>query len=143
MDMKRIVIGTIVGAVTLHIVGYVLFDVTTLGTYYAANVGPATGTLRDVPLQWAIGVGNLALAGLLTVWIASRGSAQTTGGGFATGAVIGFLVWFQADFVLFGYTNLWNLQVTIVDPFLSSIPSGVAGAVIAAVLPRVPKSAAA
>jgi len=59
-----------------------------------------------------------------------------------TGAVIGFVVWFHADFIMYGFTNVWNLTLTIVDPPLSAITRGIAGALIAAVLARVPKGSA-
>jgi uncharacterized membrane protein len=67
----------------------------------------------------------------------SRAASQTISGGFIAGAIIGFLVWFHADFTQYGYTNLWNIAVVIVDPLLSTLYGGVAGAVIAAVLAKV------
>jgi uncharacterized membrane protein len=140
MDMKRIVIGTLVGAVTLHIVGYLMFDLATVD-FYAANDAAAANFSRDVNLQWSIGLGNLALAALLTLCIANQASAATIAGGLITGAVIGFLVWFGVDFTFYGYQNRWNLTLTIVDPLLAAVQFGIGGAVIAAVLARVPKGA--
>jgi len=138
MDTKRLVIGTIVGGIALHVVGYLIFDLA-VWNFYLANAGPATGAFRDANLQWAIALGNLSLAALATLGVASRAGAPTIGGGFTAGAVIGFLVWFGLDFILYGFTNLWNLTVVIVDPLLSAIQYGVAGAVIAAVLGRMAK----
>jgi hypothetical protein len=140
MDMKRLAIGTIVGGITSYIAGYLIFDVATIGTYYAANFGIA-GAVREVPVQWAIVVSNLAMAAVITYCTATRANAQSIGGGLLSGLTIGFAVWFIADFSVYGYTNLLNLQLAISDPFLSSIPAGAAGAVIAAVLARIPKSA--
>ena len=142
MDMKRLAIGTIVGAVTMHAAGYLLFQLA-LVDFYAMNVGSATGVERDVTLQWALAVGNIPLAALITYCIDSRSGAPTIAGGFVTGAVIGFVVWFHADFIMYGFTNVWNLTLTIVDPPLSAITRGIAGALIAAVLARVPKGSAA
>lgn len=138
MDMKRLAIGTVVGAVTSYVTGYLIFDVATIGTYYAANFAIA-GAVREVPVQWAIVVSNLAMAAFITYCISTRVNTQTVGGGLATGLAIGFAVWLIADFSVYGYTNLLNLQLAISDPFLSSIPAGAAGAAIAAVLARVPK----
>jgi hypothetical protein len=140
MDMKRLAIGTIIGAVTSYIAGFLLFDVTTLGSYYVANFG-IPGAVRDVPLQWAIAVSHLALAAFLTYCIATRANAQTVGGGLATGLVVGFVIWFVADFSFYGYTNVLNLQLALTDPLISAIPAGAAGAAIAAVLARIPTSA--
>ncbi len=58
-----------------------------------------------------------------------------------TGVVVGFLTWFGVDFTLYGYESRWNLMLTIVDPLLAAIQFCIAGAVVAAVLARVPKSA--
>ena len=140
--MKRIVIGTLVGVVTLHAVGYLMFDLATVG-FYAANDAAAANFSRDVNLQWSIGLGNLALAALLALCIASRAGAPTIAGGLMTGAVIGFLVWFGVDFTFYGYQSRWNLPLTVIDPLLAAIQFGIAGAVVAAVLARVPRAAAA
>ena len=61
--------------------------------------------------------------------------------GTIVGAVVGFLTWFGVDFTLYGYESRWNLMLTIVDPLLAAIQFAAAGAVIAAALARVPKSA--
>ena len=140
MDTKRIVIGTIVGAIALHIVGYLMFDLATV-EFYNANNAAAANFQRGVNLQWSIGLGNLALGALLALCIGNRTSASTIGGGLVSGAVIGFLVWFGVDFTLYGYESRWTLMLTIIDPLLAAIQFAIAGAVVAAVLARVPGNA--
>ena len=140
MDMKRLAIGTIVGAVTLHIVGYLMFDLATTD-FYDANNSAAANFARGDNLQWSIGLGNLALGALLSLCFANRAGASTMGGALMTGAVLGFLVWFGVDFTLYGYESRWTLMLTIVDPLLAAIQFAIAGAVVAAVLARVPKGA--
>jgi len=138
MDTKRLVIGTIVGGVVLYLAGYLIFDLATAG-FYTANA--ATGLYRDAPLLWATALGSLSLAALITLGVASRAGAPTVVGGFVTGAVIGFLVWFGVDFIRYGNSDRWNIALTIVDPLLELIRNGIVGAAIAAVLARVPKVA--
>src|SRR5262245_1930762 len=106
MDIKRFAIGTIVGALALYLGGYLIFDVA-VADFYVANRGPAMGAFRDAPLLWAVGLAGLALSALITICIMGRVAGRTIGGGFLTGGLIGFLVWFHADFMQFGYTNLW------------------------------------
>ena len=86
---------------------------------------------------------NIAIAALITLGIMSKPGAPTISGGVLTGAVIGFLVWFHAGFVYYGFTNIWNITVTVIDPVLELIHHAITGAVIAAALIRVPKTAAA
>jgi hypothetical protein len=141
MDMKRLVIGTIVGAVILHLLGFLIFDVAA-ADFYAANQGPASGAWRDFPLQWPLAVANLAYAALITLGLLTGANSPAVGRGAVVAAVIGFLVWLQADFVFYAYTTIRPLPVVIVDPLLEIVHAGISGAVIALVLSRVPRSTA-
>src|SRR5438128_1701345 len=115
MDTKRIVIGSLVGGVAMYALGYLIFE-RAFGPFYAANAGSATGVPRAVNVQWAVALGTLALAVLLTLAIESRGAGSSRGQAFLTAGVVEFLVWFGADFSLYGITNIANLTQTIVDP---------------------------
>jgi hypothetical protein len=141
MDMKRIVIGTLVGGIVLYIAGYLIFDVTA-GDFYAANRGPASGAFRDAPLQWPLVVSALAYAALITLGLLSGERGLTIARAATVGGVIGFLAWLQADLIMYAYETTRPLVVVIVDPLLEIIHAGIAGAVIAAVLARVPTRAA-
>jgi uncharacterized membrane protein len=140
MDIKRLIVGTIVGGITLHVVGYLIFDIAA-ANFYAANRGPISEAFRDAPVQWALALANLLFAALFTLGIASRGEAPTVPTGFVVGAVIGFLGWAHFDLINYAYTNVRPLTLVIVDPLLEIVHAGISGAVIAAVLARVPKSA--
>ena len=140
MECKRITIGTIVGAITLYIIGYVIFDLA-FKAFYEANRGSATGVDRSAILFWAVLLSCLAYAALIMYAIGNRANSLSIFRGAKIGAVVGFLLWFTVDFTFFGYTNLSNLTVTIVDPFLEAMHAGIAGIVIAAVLKKVPASA--
>jgi hypothetical protein len=69
-----------------------------------------------------------------TLAIGSRAGVATIGAGVQLGAVVGFLLWFTTDFILYGITNIANLTRTVVDPLLECVRGGISGAVIAAVL---------
>jgi hypothetical protein len=139
MDMKRLAIGTIVGGVTYYVVGYLIFQLS-VADFYAANRPP--GFYREEPIFWAVAVGSLGLGLLLTLAITSREGALTIAGGVVTGALYNFLVWFGVDFVHHGGQEAQNLTLAIVDPLLEVVRGGVTGAVLAAVLARVPKGVA-
>ena len=139
MDTKRFVVGTIVGAIVLFVFGYVIFD-WAFGVFYAANAGSATGADRSDILYWAVALAVLAYAALIMYAIGNRVGTLSILEGAKIGAIVGFLLWFTADFMSYGYTNLSNLTKTIVDPLLEIVHGGIAGAVIAAVLKKVPAS---
>jgi hypothetical protein len=140
MDMKRLAIGTIVGGITLFAVGYVIFDVAT-ASFYAENLIDVDSAYRDTPDHLLQALGNLALGALVTLGILSRPGTPTVTSGLLTGALIGFLVWLGADLTLVSLTNVWNSIIVFIDPLFEGLHHGIAGAVIAAVLARVPNSA--
>ena len=139
MDTRRILIGTLVGGVAMYVLGYLIFDMA-FGAFYAANVGSATGVARDVYLQWAVALGSLSLAALVTLAIETRSGPLTIGKGFGTAAVVGFLLWLGVDCTRYGMTNVPNLTRTLVDPLLEIVRTGAVGAIVAAVLVRVTKT---
>ena len=139
MDAKRLVVGTLVGGVVLYAVGYVIFT-RAFADFYAANAGSATGVDRGGELFWAVALANLAYAALVTFAIGNRVGSLSIGEGAKIGAIVGFLLWFTADFVFYGTTNIANLTRTVVDPLLEIVHGGIGGAVIAAVLRRMPAS---
>ncbi len=138
MDTKRLVIGTLAGGITMYFVGNLIWGMA-FADFFAANRGSATGVAREAGLVWAVALGTLSLAALVTLAVGSRGASSTIGGGFKIGAIVGFLVWFGVDFIHYGITNVDNLTATIVDPLLEIVRTGVVGAVIAAVLGRLAK----
>jgi hypothetical protein len=135
MTARNLATGTLVGAVTLSTTGYVMFW-GVLGNFYAyaLGAGSATGVPRESPLIWAVALGALSYSALLTLAIGNCASSRTITAGIKVGAVTGFLVWFTADFFLYGISNVLNLTSALVDPLIEVVPSAVAGGAIAAVL---------
>jgi len=139
MDAKRFMVGTLVGAVTLYAVGYVIFS-WAFASFYAANAGSAAGVDRGGELFWAMALASLAYAALVMFAIGNRAGSLSIGEGAKIGAIVGFLLWFTADFVIFGTTNIANLTRTVVDPLLELVHGGIGGAVMAFVLKKMPAS---
>ena len=136
MDIKRLIVGTVVGGITLYILGYLIFGLA-LAEFYAANSGSATGVARDTLVIWAIVLGNLSYAVLLTLAIETRSGPTSPMDGMKIGAIVGFLLWCTADFTGYGVQNVNNLTVAIADPLLELVRGGIGGAVIAAVLGKI------
>lgn len=132
MDAKRLVTGSVVGGIVLFVLGYLFWEMLFAG-FFEANAGSATGVSKDPQLMWAVALGTLSYAALLTLAIGSRGSTAIADG-VKAGAVVGFLMWFGVDMILYGILNLSTLTGAIADSLLELVRGGVAGAVIAAVL---------
>ncbi len=136
MDIKRLVIGTVAGGIALFILGYVIWNML-FTDFFAANAGAATGVAKDPQVMWAIAVGTLSYAALITLAIETRAGSTTIVEGLKVGAIVGFLMWFGADMIIYGVWNLSNLTATIADSLLELIRAGISGAVIAAVLAKI------
>ena len=110
-----------------------------LGNFYAyaLSAGSATGVPRESLVVWAVALGALSYGALVTLAVGSRVGSPTVGAGIKIGAVIGFLVWFTADCMLYGISNVLNVTSVLIDPLLEVVPSAFTGGVIAAVLRRV------
>lgn len=136
MDAKRFVMGTLVGGVTVLAAGYLIFAMTPFRDFYAYAMtsGSATGVQRDAPLFWAMALGALSYGALVTFAIATRAGAVSIGAGLRIGAIVGFLLWFTANFMFYGISNVGNLTSTILDSLLELVPGAIAGGVIAAVI---------
>ena len=136
MDIKRLVIGTLVGGITLYVLGYVIWELA-FADFFATNAGSATGVERDPQVIWALALGTLSYAALLTLAIGTRAGSATIVEGLKVGAIVGFLMWFSVDLILYAVWNISNLTAAIVDSLLELIRAGISGAVIAAVLRKI------
>lgn len=139
MALKRFVIGTIIGGVTILATGYLMFA-TALSDFYASalSAGSATGVQRQPVLLWAVALGAIAYGALLTLAIDRTSSRPCAIRGATTAAVVGLLMWTTSNFMLYGVTNVGSLTSTLVIPLIELVPGTVAGAVIGFVLGKMP-----
>lgn len=135
MHAKHVAIGAVVSALTLSVTGYIIFGVA-LPHFYAEfmNAGSASGVARQPMLWWAIALGMLSYGLLITLAVESRPGAVSVKAGAIIGAVVSFLAWFAADFILYGISNVGNVSGILIDPPLEAVPGAFAGGVVAAVL---------
>ena len=135
MDLKRFLTGTIVGGVVLFVLGWLFWMVLFAG-FFEGVAGSATGVPKEPPVMWAFILGTLILAALYTLVIQWRGDS-TIMDGLKTGALVGFLLWFGVDLILFSAWNVTTLTGVIADSILELVRTGVAGAAIVAVAGKI------
>ena len=136
MEIKRFIIGTVVGGIALYILGYVIWELV-FADFFAANDGSAIGVAKDPQVIWALALGSLCYAALLTLAIGTRAGSATIVEGLKVGAIVGGLMWFGVDLILYAVWNVSNLTAAIADSVLELIRAGISGAVIAAVLAKI------
>ena len=134
METKKLVTGTVVGAVTMIVVGRLIFDTVMVG-FYETNGAAAFGVGREAVIWPALALGTAALAALVTVCIGWSG-AKNTSDGFKVGGIVGFLVWLGVDLIYYAQFNIGTSLMPLVDSLLEVVRTGVGGAVIASVLER-------
>lgn len=137
MSTQKLVVGSVVGAIVLFVLGYVIFDTLFLD-YYVANAGAAAVGMRGSQIYWAILLSSLGYGALVAYTVGKQTDASTLVGGLKGGAIAGFLLWVTTDFTIYGYLDLWNLTVTVLDVALETVRAAITGGVVALVLAKVP-----
>ena len=128
-------LAVIAGAVTMFVMGFLIYGLA-LASFFETNAGSATGVMREAPVFWALGVGNIAMAVLLTYIFSTWASISTSAGGSKAGALIGLLMALSFDFIMLGTTNILTETAMAADGVSSAVILGVGGAVIGAMLGR-------
>lgn len=130
--MKRVLIATVAGGVAFFLLDGLVYGVVLAG-FYEANLGSATGVLRELPVWWALILAELGLAAIVTYVFLHAGVA-TASHGLKTGAIFGLLFGIAIAFNLYAVTNWSNVTVAVVEPFVTAIRIAVGGVVIGATL---------
>lgn len=131
----RILMATIAGAVTIFILGYLIYGIL-LDSYMKENMIQYVGLNKQptpdfVPLIFSNGVKAFLLAFIFEYWAQIR----TFVAGLRGGAIVMFLVALSTDLSFLGYMNLFKgFTPVIVDVFAETVRVALAGGVIAAVL---------
>lgn len=140
MNIKQFSIGTLVGAVVLFMLGFLVYAVL-LTSFFEANVGSATGVARadDSMIMPGLFLGNVAVAALITYIYLQWAQISTFMTGFKGGLIIGFLMALGYNLVMYSTTNIMNLTSALVDAVVYAIMIGITGGVIGLILGRVKK----
>ena len=124
--------AALAGMVTIALFGGLLYGVIFAGLF-ESNRGSATGVMKTPPdLLW-VGLAHVPFGLLLTLVVLWRGETNARGGAL-TGAILGFLMAASYDLSQYGTTNLWTLKLTLVEPLITMVMIGAAGAVVGMLL---------
>lgn len=135
MDGKRLLTGAVGGGLVMFALGWLIFD-TAFGSFYEANSSLPASAVRDTPILWAWLAGSVALA-ILVTFALTWANATSFGSGFKVAAIVGFLVWLGVDLLRYSGIDDLNLTVTLLDPALEIVRTGLVGGVLAIALTRV------
>lgn len=134
MSTSKFLVGTLVGGIVYFILGFLVYAIILEG-FFAAHAGTATGVMKTDEMQyWPLVLGNFGHAALLSFVFLKWANIKTFGAGLGAGFILGFLMAFGFDLVMYDTSNIMDLTAAIVDPIAYAVISGIVGGVIGGVV---------
>lgn len=134
--MKKLLIGTLAGGLTLFLLGYVIYVVAMPNPEFAH--GPAAAAAnRETPDIAHIIIGELLFGFLLTYILHTWAAISTPAAGAKAGALLGGVIALAFSLLMFGTTNIITIQGCLYEAVTWVVRWAVAGAVVALVLSKV------
>ena len=126
MDLKKLLVGTVLGAVVALICGYIIFGMA-LANYMAEN----TSATKEPDMLWLI-FGHLAYSGLITYIFLQWAGIKTAVTGAKAGAIIALLGGLGFNWIWHGTSDLFpgGCVATLVDAAGGAVVWAIGGAAI-------------
>ncbi len=134
MDIKKLLIGGIVGGILYFGLGYLIYG-NLLMNFMKDHPGIATGVDRAMDdFQFLyLAIGNLAM-GFLLAYIFVKSNINSMVSGLFTGGIIGALISISVDCMMYGTTNIISKTAMAADVVAMTAMSAIIGAVVAMVM---------
>ena len=134
MDTKKFTIGTLVGGIAYFLLGY-LFYVVALAGFFKSHSNPSSPerAMADF-VWWAMILGNLALAALLSWIILKMGNVNSFSKGARLGLAVGFFAQLSRDMIAYATANMMDLTGMLSDVVVAAILAAIVGGIIAVVI---------
>jgi len=135
MSSNKFLIGTLVGGITFFLLGYLFYGLALSSFFMNHSVAPS-GSMKNMDqiVWWALILGNLTSAALLSYIFLKLGNINSFGAGARMGIAIGFLMSFSMDLIRFATENSLDLTGTFTDVVIGTVMTAIAGGVIGALL---------
>lgn len=132
MDIKKLLMGGIAGAVTTFLLGWLIFGILLMD--FMNNNPGATGIVnRAEPDFLYLVIGNLAM-GLLFAYILIKSNINTLAGGLVCGGIVGLLMTVSFDCIMYATTTAISKTAMAADVAATTVMFAISGAVIGMVL---------
>lgn len=132
MDIKKLLIGGIVGGILFFLLGWLIYGML-LMDFMKTHVG-AAGDVSRIEMDYLyLIIGNLAM-GFLLAYIFLKGNVSSMAGGLVTGGIIGALVSVGVDCTMYGTTNIISKTAMAADVAAMTVMCAIVGAVVGMVM---------
>jgi len=137
MTNNKIILAGVVGAISLLLIGSIIFGLT-LPQFGDTLNGSASGVMKSpeefgwIPLI----IGHLAFGWLFAITFGRWANISTFAGGAKAGLILGGLISLGNELISFGSTNVTSFTGTVVEIVLGTIVFALMGGVVGAMLGR-------
>jgi hypothetical protein len=131
MDIKKLFIGTIAGAVVFFFLGWLVYD-KLLFDFMRHNPGEK-GLIGRTDIKFVYLIAGQLFYGLLLAYVLVKSNVSGLAGGLITGAVVGFFMAAAIDLTIYGTSIIMSKKGMAADIVAATVISAIAGAVIGAV----------
>ena len=133
MDTKKFLTGTLVGGIVFFFVGYLFYGMALESFFTEHSSGVGMRTMEEM-VWWALILGNMAQAALLTYIFLKWANISSFGSGASAAATVGFLTALGMNMIRFATTNSFDLTASLTDVGVVTVLTAIAGGAIGAVL---------
>ena len=134
MDIKKLLVGGIVGGILFFGLGYLIYG-NLLAGFMQKHPGTATGVdraMEDIQFLY-LAIGNLAM-GFLLAYIFVKSNVSSMGNGLVTGGVVGALVSVGFDCMMYGTTHVISKTAMAADVAAITVMWAITGAVVGMIM---------
>ncbi len=131
MNISKFLISGIIGGIVSFFAGYLVYGLL-LMDFFSKNTGTATNVMR-LPAEmvwWAMIAGSVCMGLLLSYIFNKWANINSLGAGASAGFVVGLLMTAGFDFLMYGNSNISNLNATLVDIVCGGVMGAITGAAV-------------
>jgi len=132
MDIKKLLMGGIAGAVAFFLLGWLIYGIL-LMDFMTAHSGAAGNVGRAEPDFLYLIIGNLA-SGLLLAYIFIKGNVNSMGAGIVAGAIIACLMTVGFDCVMYATSTVISKTAMAADVAAATVMGAITGGIVGMVL---------
>lgn len=134
MDMKKLLVGTLVGGLVSWLLGFLIYGLLLMDYFQGEASAAAADIWRDPPEMLWLVLGSLFQGCFITYIFTKWAGISTFSGGLQAGAVIGLLLGLAFNLTWHGVADLQTLSATFVDVLLAIVTWSILGGIVGAVL---------
>lgn len=132
MDIKKLLMGGIVGGILYFLLGWLVYG-NLMADFFKNHPGTATNVDKAEMDYLYLAIGNLA-QGFLIAYIFVKGNVSSLGNGLVTGGIVGLLGCVGINCIMYGVSNITSKTAMAGDVAAFTVISAIVGAAVGAVM---------